>query len=147
MKRFISVDWGGRRIGFARSDPLGMFAYPLKVITRPHDLEKSCVILLEELKTHLPLDGIILGLPLQLSGNESPGSLEIRKIALFLEEQKLCPIHLIDERLSSKMANTLLKESGMSRKARSKIEDASAAAIILQSFLDRQRASGVKYND
>ena len=75
--------------------------------------------------------------PLQMNGMEGEIAQEVKKFALFLEENLNLPVFLWDERLSSSaMENFLIKEVDLSRKKRAKILDASAAAYILQGALD-----------
>ena len=83
------------------------------------------------------IGAVVMGLPLQMNGEEGEIAAEVRKFAAILEENFKFPVLLWDERLSSSaMENFLIKEADLSRKKRAKVLDASAAAYILQGVLD-----------
>ena len=137
--RTLAIDWGGKRVGIALSDPFGSFAIPQKVIQRHKVFAKACTQLMDEIAPYMPVGGIVVGLPLELSGKEGAACVEVRLIGAFLAEKLGLPIHYIDERMTSKIATRFLMETGMKRRERSKVEDSSAAALILQTFLDQQK--------
>lgn len=136
--RYLSIDWGGKRVGIALSEPLCPIAMPKKVVIRSSSFDRSCQQIADEISSFFPLEGIILGLPLELSGKEGAASIEVRKLGAYLSEKwPAIPTYYIDERMTSKIASRGLKEQGISRKKRSHLEDAAAAALILQTFLDQ----------
>ena len=136
MKRIIGIDYGEVRIGLALSDPLQIFASPLKTIEAKHSLQETAQAIAKEISLHEPIEKIVLGLPLMMSGKESPGSIKVRELAKFLEELTKKPVILWDERLTTAQVEKTLKEAEMSRKKRALYLDAMAASAILQSFLD-----------
>ena len=71
-----------------------------------------------------------------MDGSEGVRSKEVRAFAEKLKAKVSCPIHFEDERLTSMEAEDRLKEQAMNRKKRSKVLDAIAAQVILQSFLE-----------
>ena len=81
--------------------------------------------------------GMVFGLPLQMNGEEGEIAAEVRAFAAKMEETFALPVAFWDERLSSSaMESFLIKEVDLSRAKRKKVLDASAAAYILQGFLD-----------
>jgi len=136
LKRFAGIDYGEKRIGLAISDPSRIIATPVKAIPAKKKLEETARDILLELEAYDAVEKIILGLPLMMSGKESPGSLKVRELAKHLEEQSDKSVELWDERLSTTQVERTMKEAEMSRKKRAKHVDAMAAAMILQSFLD-----------
>lgn len=136
MGRIAAVDFGGARIGLALSDPGKFLATPLKAIPAKRKLEDSAADILSEMRPHEPVDTIVLGLPLLMSGKESPGSKQVRELATILERLSDKDVVLWDERLTTAQVERTLKEAKMSRKKRTQYIDAMAAGVILQSFLD-----------
>tara|TARA_B100000029_G_scaffold154823_1_gene150138 strand:- start:15480 stop:15890 length:411 start_codon:yes stop_codon:yes gene_type:complete len=133
--RRLSLDIGNKRIGVAISDLTGLFAFPLTTILRKnstHDIEKICELIEKE-----EIKELIIGLPLLLSGDEGSQAKLVKSFANLLYEKINIPLHYIDERYSSVQAEDKLINAGISpSKNRIKI-DAAAAAIILQSYLDK----------
>jgi putative Holliday junction resolvase len=134
--RIVGIDFGLKRIGVAISNSLLSFAMPLGRVDRVKDDKKTVENILELLKDYKDISKIVIGLPLHLSGNESEMSSEVRKFAAFLEAQTKIPVEFIDERLTSKNADTLLKEMDMNRKKREKHIDTLSATLILQTYLE-----------
>ena len=131
MSRVLGIDYGERRIGLALSDPLGIIAKPLKVIDRKTTPDyKSAIVEI--------VDEIILGLPVTMKGEYSEQTKAVQK---FIDEiSGICnvPITEIDERLSSIAAIKALHEQGVKTGHEKGRVDETAAAIILQEFLDSQ---------
>ena len=136
MGRLVCFDFGKKRIGIAISDELKIIATPLSVIECRHSLKETARLLKEELKARLPLMAIVIGLPLHLSGEESPLSKLVRKFGKVIELAFEVPVIFWDERYSSEQAEMALREGGLSRKKRAAKNDKIAAAIILQNYLD-----------
>ncbi|MDJ0652280.1 MAG: Holliday junction resolvase RuvX [Simkaniaceae bacterium] len=129
----LGIDFGMKRIGLARSDPMKMIASPLKIIFAGKSLEETADLILKELED---VETIILGLPLLLSGKDSETTLAVRKFAKILEKKSGLPLILWDERLTSKQVEKLLIEGQVSRKKRSSHVDTMSATLILQNYLD-----------
>ena len=130
----MALDVGDRRVGVAVSDPLGLWARPLTVITRRSRQEDYRAI--ARLVREQEVSRIVVGHPLSMDGRVGPQALRVERYAAGLAEFLDIPVVLWDERLSTAEAERLLHESGeTSREYRGKI-DAVAAAVILQSYLD-----------
>ncbi len=134
-KAVLGFDYGAKRLGVAVSDLLQMVATSYKIIYRSSwekDWEEIRRIIEEK-----EIGGIVLGLPLQMNGEEGEMAQEVRAFAAKLSEQTDLPILFWDERLSSSaVENFLIKEVDLSRSKRKKVLDAGAAAYILQGALD-----------
>lgn len=134
-KAIIGFDFGIKRLGVAVSDLTCTIATSYTIIER-----KSKAADIEKIKNIIEqkeIGGMVFGLPLQMNGQEGEVAAEAKKFAAFVEEQTGLPCAFWDERLSSSaVENFLIDEVDMSRAKRKKILDASAAAYILQGFLD-----------
>jgi putative holliday junction resolvase len=141
-RKLMALDVGEARIGVATSDPLGLSVRPLAVIKRKsryEDFDRLAAIIRQE-----EVDAIVCGLPLNIDGTEGPQAQTTRKWAMRLARalQKILgkspPVIFWDERLSSYAADELLATDD--RFSKDKIgQDAVAAAVILQSYLDAYR--------
>lgn len=133
MGRVLGIDFGMKRIGLARSDPMKMIASPLKTIQAGKTLGDTADLVIKELAE---VELIILGLPLLLSGKDSDTTKMVRTFATLLEEKSGLPLILWDERLTSKQVEKLMIEGNVSRKKRSAYVDTMSATLILQNYLD-----------
>ncbi len=138
MGRIIGIDYGKVRIGFAISDENAIIAQPKPFIPAGKTLKETARRLAEEISKHSP-STIVIGLPLHMSGKESPMSEEVRKLVPLLEELCQTQVVLWDERLSTAQIERELKMAEVSRKKRTPIIDSLTATLILQNFLDRSR--------
>lgn len=137
--KLLALDVGLARIGVATCDPLWLTVRPLIVIQRASRREDFAR--LAELVRQEEVSAVLCGLPLNMDGSEGPQAQMVRKWALRLAQALRVllghplPILFWDERLSTYEAQTHLPaaRSGMG-------EDALAAAVILQSYLDAQRS-------
>lgn len=134
--RVLGVDPGSVRIGLALSDPLGKIASPLLVLTINSAKDGARKVASEARKREVDL--VVVGLPLQLSGEEGYEAQKARSFMALLERRLPIPVKSFDERLSSKAAKDALREGGMDSRAQRGRLDSIAAAIMLQSFLDMQ---------
>jgi len=138
--RVAALDYGQVRIGLAVSDELGFLAHP-----RPFVPARPVERALRELGALLRREGVshvLLGLPLGLDGSEGPAAQRARKFGQALSAKVDLTIELVDERLSTMGAATLLREAGHdARQSRGRI-DSAAAALLLQTWLDGRRPRG-----
>lgn len=133
--RLLGLDPGERRIGVALSDPLGIIAQPHSVIDREvDDLEERLQSLCEE----YDIESVVVGLPISLSGEEGPAARAAREFADVVAEIVDCPVVHADERFTTVTAEQSLLEAGMRRAKRKDVRDKVAAAIMLQSYIDRR---------
>lgn len=137
MTRVLGVDYGTKRIGLAISDDLRLTARPLEVVAR-RDLKAALNRIVDEYE----VGGVVVGLPTGLAGNEGVSAAGARKLGAEIEEVLEVRVEYIDERFTSRMAESALLESGMKRQGRKETVDKVAAAIILQTYLDAANRPG-----
>ena len=133
-RRFLSIDYGERRIGLAKSDPSGTIASALITIEVSSMVE--AVKKIAEKIGEIEPDGIVIGYPLLMSGDKSEKCLVIDKFAEKLAEIYDRPIHKVDERWSSTEAADIIHAHGKKTGQDKGRIDRLAAVIILQRFLD-----------
>lgn len=125
--RILGIDYGAKRIGLAISDELGLLARELDIVS-PVDFFRRLPGLIEEYE----IESIVLGVPLNMSGQDTEKTKEARAFQRKIEEASGIPVHGVDERLSSQMAEHI---SGSNKNL-----DSLAAQIILQNYLDKHYA-------
>jgi putative Holliday junction resolvase len=142
--RIVGIDYGMARIGIAVSDETKMIATSLE--TLPADRKALATVgkLLDFFEKHTTanryhIEALVIGMPLMMSGKKGMLADEVVHFVALLKERVPYPIVTWDERLSSVQADRSLREGNFSRKRRSKMVDAVAATIILQSYLDHLR--------
>jgi len=134
MGRILGIDYGNKRIGLAITDPLQMFASPLVTIS-PQEFESY----IENYLKTIQIDEFVIGYPVQMNNMPSES---VKYINPFLKKVKKLfpeiPVHLVDERFTSKLAFQTLIDGGVKKKDRrdKSMVDKISASIILQSFLD-----------
>jgi putative holliday junction resolvase len=136
MIRVLGVDVGTVRVGVALSDPLGITAQPFEVIDRRKiDPHQRLLALINEYE----VTQLVVGYPLQLSGEASFAAASVDEFIAKLAQGTPVPIERWDERLSTAGAQRLMIDAGVRRERRRQSIDKVAAAIILQSYLDAKR--------
>ena len=141
---FLGLDLGSKTLGLSISDRTGLIATSLEVLrysTYDELLDKLEIIINER-----KIDALVLGNPLNLDGSLSKRSAETLKSTELLKDRFSLDIYLQDERLSTVEAERMLINNNTTRKKRKKVIDKIAAAIILQTFLDR-RVNGKEFID
>jgi putative Holliday junction resolvase len=137
MGRILGIDYGRKRIGLALTDPLQIFASPLKTI-KNSEFDKF----LDEFVKTEQIDEFVVGYPVTLNNIPSDS---VKYVNPFLKRlgKKFpgIPVHLIDERFTSKIALRTLIDGGVKKTDRQdkSLIDKISAAIILQSFLDKDK--------
>jgi putative Holliday junction resolvase len=137
MGRILAIDFGRKRIGLAVTDPLQIFASPLKTVRN----DEFDSYLVEYMKSE-QVDVFVIGYPVQLNNQPSESVKYINPFIKKLEKSfPEKPIHLIDERFTSGMALKIMIEGGVRKKKRQDkaMVDKISASIILQSFLDKRQ--------
>jgi putative Holliday junction resolvase len=134
--RYLGLDVGNRRIGVAVSDELGLTAQPVMTLERKRSLRED-LRSLARLARRFGVVGIVVGNPVHLSGNVSQQAAKTQTFAAALSELSGLPIHLWDERLTTREAHQILYEAGQARQQHRRVVDQVAAMLILQSFLEQ----------
>ena len=136
----LALDLGAKRIGVAVSDSDGRLATPVTTLDRHRDrprLHREIAELVMEWEAEL----VLLGLPIDLRGEIGPAA-----EAVLAERDEMAavlpvPVEVHDERLSTRIAERALRERGdLTGKDRRTVVDMTAAAVILQDWLDRRLA-------
>ena len=133
----LGLDLGDARIGVAVSDDDRRLAVPVGTVRTgaPADLRAIAALVSERGATL-----VVVGHPLLLSGDAGERAHHAERFAKALRSFLGVPVVLQDERLSTVQADRSLREAGASGRERKRAVDRSAAAVILQSFLDAQHA-------
>ncbi|MCA9058743.1 MAG: Holliday junction resolvase RuvX [Planctomycetaceae bacterium] len=132
----LGIDYGTKRVGIAASDRGQRYSSPLHNYQRQGKQDEHFY---RKLVREYEVAGLVVGLPLHLSGDESQKSAEARKYAAWLTELTGLPHDFQDERFTSSYAEQLLLEAELTKKKRKDRIDKLAAQILLQSFLDRRQ--------
>lgn len=131
------MDPGSKRVGLALSDPTGTIAQPLATLeAEPQDTLASRVATIAQEKE---AEQIIVGLPRRMDGTYGPEAKAARQLAARLREASRLRVELVDERLTTVAAERSLLEGNVRRSTRRASIDRVAAALLLQSHLDRKR--------
>jgi len=137
--RVLGIDYGSKRTGLAVTDPLQIIATPLETVATPQ-LQKY----LKAYTQSEELEAIVIGMPKDLSNNDTHSSEAVRTFITQLKNQfKTIPIIEIDERYTSKMAFQTMIDGGLKKKDRKNkaTVDKLSATIILQSYLESKSNS------
>lgn len=136
MGRILAIDYGQKRVGLAVTDPLQIIASPLITV----NTSETEAFLTDYLKKET-VDEFVIGYPVQMNNRPSES---VKYIDPFLKRlRKLFPgkpVHLADERFTSKIALRAMIDAGAGKKERmdKSIADRISASIILQSFLEQR---------
>ena len=135
MDRIIGIDYGRKRVGVAGSDPLGLFASPMDTV--------PAAKIIDYLKKYAETESVtrfVVGYPVNMDNTPSEAAADVD---IFLKNMAKAfpsvPVTLEDERFTSVLAHRAMIDGGMKAKDRrdKSSVDKISAAIILQSYLDR----------
>ena len=139
MNRIVGIDYGSARVGVAVSDPLCVFASPLETVP-----SAKIIDYLQKYSKTETITRFVVGYPLNLNGAPAQAAADVDR---FLKNLKNAfpdvQISLEDERFTSVLAHRAMIDGGMKKSVRrdKASVDKISAAIILQSYLDKQNAS------
>ncbi|HUG38046.1 MAG TPA: Holliday junction resolvase RuvX [Candidatus Limnocylindrales bacterium] len=136
--RVLGVDVGERRVGLAVSDPTGTVATPLETLARRAG-KRFPLSRLEEIARGHEVEHVVVGLPLDLRGQEDDWCAEVRDVGRRLGERLGVEVSFVDERLTSVRAERTVRSLGLGKRQREDKGrvDAAAAQLILQAWLDQ----------
>jgi putative holliday junction resolvase len=139
--RVLGVDYGEVRVGLALSDETRTLASPLPTLKRRRG-KRPPLKALEDLAREHGVRALVFGLPLDLSGNETDWTREVREVGQALATRLELPVEFVDERMTSVRAERAVRSSGLPLRKREEKErvDRAAAVLILQGWLDRSSA-------
>ncbi|MFA5942782.1 MAG: Holliday junction resolvase RuvX [Candidatus Paceibacterota bacterium] len=133
--RYLGVDYGSRKVGLALSDEAGIMGFPHAVVTNtPRLVDEVCALIARE-----KVGVVVIGESRSLEGGENPIAKDARKFGEQIAERAGVPIFFESEVYTSAEARRLPEKEIKSRAPKKHIDvDASAAALILTSYLTRQ---------
>jgi putative Holliday junction resolvase len=132
--RILAIDHGTKRMGIAISDEMRTIAQPLEYIAA-EPLDKF-FDRLKQIIADKQISLIVVGVPRNMDGTYGPAAAKVHEFITELKEAVAVPIKTWDERLTSVQANRYLIEADVRRSKRKEKVDKTAAAILLQSYLD-----------
>jgi putative Holliday junction resolvase len=132
--RVLAIDHGSKRVGLALSDPTGTIALPLEYV--PAQPAANLLSRLQAIVSEREVAEVLVGIPRNMNGTYGPAAEKAREFVAALEQVLTVPVKTWDERLTSVQANRFLIETGMRREKRRERVDETAAALLLQSYLD-----------
>jgi len=136
MARILAIDYGTKRVGIAVTDPEKLVANPLTTVPT-----KDIITYLNNYLQSEEVEAIVVGMPRDLFNNDSHSTQAVKQFVNQLKRKfEAYPLHLHDERYTSKMALDAMIRSGSSKSDRRKKEniDKLSATIILQSYMEAQ---------
>jgi len=136
VMRILAIDHGMRRMGIAISDELKTIAQPLEFI--PAEPFEALLDRLQTIMADKPVELILVGMPRNMDGTYGPAAEKVRVFVDSLKARLPVPIRTWDERLTTVQANRFLIAADVKRRDRKQKVDQTAAAILLQSYLDAQ---------
>lgn len=135
LARFLSVDYGEKRVGLAIADELGMIASAAGFISRRTGKRAPIAEILRRAEA-LEARGFVVGLPLDGNGEETAWTAEVRRVGSELEKRSGLTVRFLDERYTTAASLRAIHEMGGSARGRKGDVDSMAAAILLQHALD-----------
>lgn len=135
--RILAVDHGEKRIGLALSDPTGTIASPLTVVKHVSRMMDAAQV--ANVATEHGAELIVVGQSFDEDGNPNLAGRRAAKFAEAVKEQTSLPVVLWDESFSTQDARAARIELGVSRKKRAGHQDAFAAVMILQSYIESNK--------
>jgi putative Holliday junction resolvase len=136
--RALGVDLGTKRIGLATSDLSGTIASPLTTVVRSSSVRVDHSTIAKIVASE-EVEIVVVGLPITMSGALGPAAEAAKREAGLLGTVLDVPVIMFDERMTTVAADRALKEANISASRRRQYVDRVAAAVMLQSWLDRGR--------
>ncbi len=137
--RVLGLDLGSKRIGVAVSDSSETIASPVTVIQRSRRLSDDHANI-RRIADDEEAELIVVGLPITMAGEIGPAARSVTEESEAIGVATGRPIELFDERMTTVTADRVLKEASLSATARRQFVDKVAAAVMLQTWLDRRRS-------
>jgi putative Holliday junction resolvase len=136
--KYLGVDYGDKRTGLSECDPGGTLASGITTISEG-GMRNTAERVAKEAEAR-GCKKIIIGLPKNMDGSEGGRVDTVRAFAKILEELTKIPIDFCDERMSTMAAYRFLDGAGTYGKKRKNVIDTLSAELILQSYIDREKA-------
>ena len=136
--RYLGLDLGTKSLGVSVSDITNTFALPVVTLHFNEDDYESVLKELEKIVFSKHITDFVLGLPKNMNNSLGFASERSENFKKLLEDYFLLPVHMVDERLTTKEAESILLAGDMSRKKRKKVIDNVASSLILETYLRRK---------
>ena len=136
--RYLGLDLGTKSLGISVSDVTNTFSLFVKTLHFKEEDYRSIIPELKSIVEEKHITDFVLGLPKNMNntcGFASDRTMSFKKL---LENEFIMPVHLVDERLTTKEAEGILLMNNMSRKKRKKVIDNVASSLILETYLKRK---------
>lgn len=136
MPRILAIDYGTKRVGLAVTDPLKIIASALDTVH-----SKDVINFLKDYLESEEVEAFVVGMPVNLDGEDTNNTSHVKGFVKNLQKTfPDIPIHLHDERFTSKIALQAMILSGYSKKDRREKGniDKISAVIILQSYMEKE---------
>lgn len=142
--RYLGIDFGSKKIGLALSDEAGVMGFPHSIIPNtPKLVEELCVLIAKE-----NIGAVVMGESRTLAGGDNPIAKDARALGHSLSERSGIPVFFESEVFTSAEARRMPEKEAKSRaQKRHAAVDASAAALILTSYLSRIAHGQAAHND
>lgn len=131
--KILAIDYGEQRLGLAISDDnqtIAMSKGMLEGLSQTKIIQKiKAIVNLEKVAL------LVIGLPIGMDNQPTPWTEEVKRFAEKLRSHLTIPVQMVDERLTTQMAKTLLAGSGQVKEKKDQV----SAQIFLQDYLDQQR--------
>ena len=137
MARILGIDYGRVRIGLALSDPLQIIASPFKTVIAKDT--NTAIAQITRIVQEQDVESIVVGVPISLAGKITEQTKKVHEFIAVLKEEVKLPVLEAEERLSSVEASRILHQKGIKTGHHKAEVDKTAAAIILQTYLDSQK--------
>jgi putative Holliday junction resolvase len=137
--RVMALDYGGRGVGVAISDELQLTVRPLTTIRREKRRYSEVIKRIGELVAENEIATLVVGLPLNMDGSRGAAVERVESFISDLRRSISIPIVTVDERLTSREADRILREMGVGMRERRERSDEYAASVILQDYIDEQK--------
>lgn len=134
MGRILAIDYGHKRVGLAATDPLQIVASAIDTVH-----SKDLIDFLKKYTESESVEAFVVGLPRKLDGSDTDATAGAKGCVTLLKKNfPQIPVHLHDERFTSKLAQQAMLSAGLKKKARQNkaTVDKVSATIILQSFME-----------
>lgn len=134
MGRILAIDYGNKRVGLAATDTLQIIASPLETVHA-----KDVLTYLKAYTQREPVEAFVVGMPRRLTGEATDATPHVIGFVRKLQKEfPAIPVHTVDERFTSSMAQKAMLAGGLKKKDRQDkgTVDRVSAAIILQSYLE-----------
>jgi putative Holliday junction resolvase len=140
--RILGIDYGTKRIGVAVSDPMRIIAQGLTTLECKSTAQ--AIVRIKEIIADYGVTAAVVGYPLTLAGGQSSTTKKAKEFSKVLEAELQLHVGLMDERFTSKLAIGAMRDMGKSASRNKGMVDKIAAAIMLQTYLDRLQVEKIK---